>query len=213
MVLWIAIAFISGYLIGCFHGSSLAQLLSGVNVKKEGVKNSGASNAAIVLGWKYGALVAFWDILKGALAVIGFRFVLNSFSLPEETVWMLLFLVGAGVIFGHNFPFYMNFDGGKGTASVIGVMLALDWKLGLAGGLLLVLAALATDYLVIGVLVLYGMFFAIAYWPAEGIWPLATAVALFFMAVWKHLENIIRIKKGTETKVSAVFRKKPAGSA
>jgi glycerol-3-phosphate acyltransferase PlsY len=213
MILWISIAFLSGYLIGCLHGSSLAQLLSGVNVKKEGVKNSGASNAAIVLGWKYGILVAALDILKGALAIIGFRLLLNSFSLTDDTFWMLLFLVGAGVVVGHNFPFYMNFDGGKGTASVIGVMLALDWKLGLAGGLLLVLAALITDYLVVGVLVLYGMFFAIAYWPAEGIWPIATAFALFAMAVWKHLENIVRIKNGTENKVSKIFRKKPAGSA
>lgn len=213
MILWIAIALFSGYLIGCLHGSSLAQILSGVNVKKEGVKNSGASNAAIVLGWKYGALVAFWDILKGALAVFGFRLLLNSFSLPDDAVWMLLFFVGAGVIFGHNFPFYMNFDGGKGTASVIGVMLALDWKLGLIGGLLLVFAALATDYLVIGVLILYGMFFAIAYWPAEGVWPLITAFSLFAMAVWKHLENIMRMKNGTENKVSSVLRKKPAGSA
>lgn len=213
MALWIAIALLSGYFIGCLHGSTVAQFLSGVDVKKEGVKNSGASNAAIVLGWKYGALVAFLDIFKGAMAVVGFRLVLNYFSLPSDTVWMLLFVIGAGVIFGHIFPFYMNFDGGKGTASVIGVMCALDWKLGLAGGLLLVLAALITDYLVVGVLVLYGMFFAIAYWPAEGVGPMATAFALFIIAGWKHLENIIRIKNGTEHKVSSIFRKKTAGSA
>ncbi|WKA58006.1 glycerol-3-phosphate acyltransferase [Planococcus shenhongbingii] len=213
MILWIALALFSGYFIGCLHGSVIAQLLSGVNVKNKGVKNSGASNAAIVLGWKYGALVAVLDIFKGAAVVMGFRFLLSGSSLPDEMVWMLLFLAAAAVVFGHNFPFYMNFDGGKGTASVIGAMLALDWNLGLAGGLLLVLAALATDYLVVGVLVLYGMFFAIAFWPAEGIWPLVTAFALFAMAVWKHLENITRIKNGTENKVSSVFRKKPAGSA
>jgi len=213
MILWIAIALITGYFIGCLHGSSIAQLLTGINIKKEGVKNSGASNAAIVLGWKYGALVAFLDIFKGFIAVAGLRMLLGSFGMSNEMVWTLLFVIAAGVVFGHNFPFYMNFDGGKGTAAVIGVMLALDWKLGLAGGLLMVAAALTTGYLVVGVLLLYGMFLAIALWPAESIWPIILALLLCIMAIWKHLENIERIKNGTETKVSSVFKKKPAGSS
>ena len=213
MFSWIVIALIIGYIIGCMHGSLAAQLLTGVNIKKEGVKNSGASNAAIVLGWKYGALVAFLDILKGAVAVMVFRWALGASALTEETVWALLFVVGAGVVIGHNFPFYMKFNGGKGTAAVIGVMLALDWKLGIAGLLLLIGAALATNYLVVGVLVLYTMFFAIAWWPAQGPLPLLIAAILFAMAVFKHIENISRIADGTENKVSSVFRKKPARSA
>jgi glycerol-3-phosphate acyltransferase PlsY len=213
MFSWIVIALIIGYIVGCMHGSLAAQLLTGVNIKKEGIKNSGASNTAIVLGWKYGALVAFLDILKGAAAVMVFRWALNASALSEETIWALLFVVGAGVVIGHNFPFYMKFNGGKGTAAVIGVMLALDWKLGLAGLLLLVGAALATNYLVVGVLVLYAMFFAIAWWPAQGLVPLLVAAILFAMAVFKHIENITRIAEGTENKVSSVFRKKPAGPA
>ncbi|WKA54204.1 glycerol-3-phosphate acyltransferase [Planococcus shixiaomingii] len=213
MILWTAIALITGYFIGCLHGSTVAQLFSGINIKNEGIKNSGASNAAIVLGWKYGVLVAFLDIFKGFIAVAGLRMLLESFGLSNELVWTLLFVIGAGVVFGHNFPFYMNFDGGKGTAAVIGVMLALDWKLGLAGGLLMVAAALTTGYLVIGVLLLYGMFLAIAFWPAESMWPIGMALLLCAMAVWKHLENIARIKNGTEPKVYSVFKKKPAGSS
>ncbi|PSL34284.1 glycerol-3-phosphate acyltransferase PlsY [Planomicrobium soli] len=213
MIIWTAVALITGYFIGSLHGSSIAQLLTGINIKKEGVKNSGASNAAIVLGWKYGVLVAFLDIFKGFAAVAGLRFLLVGFSLSDEVVWTLLFVIGAGVVFGHNFPFHMNFEGGKGTAAVIGVMLALDWKLGLAGGLLMVAAALTTGYMVVGVLLLYGMFMAIAFWPAESIWPVLMALLLCAMAFWKHLENIGRIKNGTEPKVSSVFKKKPAGSS
>lgn len=212
MSLWIVIALISGYIIGCMHGSLVAQLLTGINIKNEGVKNSGASNAAIVLGWKYGALVAFLDIFKGAAAVAVFRWMLNASALPAETVWSLLFIIGAGIVLGHNFPFYMKFNGGKGTAAVIGVMLALDWKLGLAGLLLLAAVALATNYLVFGVLILYAMFFVIAWWPAEGSGPLLIAAVLFAMALWKHTENILRIKNGTENKVSSLFRKKSANS-
>lgn len=113
MFIWILLLFIICYAIGCFHGSLAAQALSGVNVKKEGVKNSGASNAAIVLGWKHGVLVAFIDISKGFAAVAGLRLLLDSSSLSPEMIWTLLFIAGAGVISGHNFPFYMNFNGGK----------------------------------------------------------------------------------------------------
>lgn len=212
MILWTVSALIFGYLIGCLHGSLVAQLLSGTNIKSAGVKNSGASNAAIVLGWKYGALVAFLDIFKGFAAVLAMRLLLNGSSLNAETGWTLLFLVAAGVVLGHNFPYYMKFNGGKGTAAVIGVMIALDWKLGLLGLALLVAIALATDYLVIGVLALYSVFVLIAFWPAEGLWPYLIAFALVLMAFWKHIENISRIKDGSENKVSSVIRKKSASA-
>lgn len=213
MLFWTISALISGYIIGSLHGSLISQLLTGVNIKKEGVKNSGASNAAIVLGWKYGALVAVLDIAKGILAVAGIRLLLDASALPDGTVWTLLFTIGAGVVCGHNFPVYMKFNGGKGTAPLIGVMLALDWKFGIAGLLLLVIVSLATDYLVAGVLVLYVMLLAIAVFPADGFWPVAIAILLFVMAIWKHIENITRVKDGTEKRVSAVLRKKTAGSA
>ncbi|MCM3610211.1 glycerol-3-phosphate acyltransferase [Planococcus sp. MERTA32b] len=212
MNLWIFSALISGYLIGCLHGSLVAQLLSGTNIKSTGVKNSGASNAAIVLGWKYGALVAFLDIFKGFAAVMAMRLFLGGSSLSTETVWAILFFIAAGVVLGHNFPFYMKFNGGKGTAAVIGVMIALDWQLGLLGLALLIAIALATDYLVIGVLALYAVFLLIAFWPADGSWPYVIALALIAMAFLKHLENIRRIKDGTENKVSSVLRKKSASA-
>lgn len=117
---WILLLFITGYGIGCLHGSLAAQVLSGVNVKKEGVKNSGASNTAIVLGWKYGLLVAFIDISNGFAAVAACRFLLELAAFSPDIIWTLLFVTGTGVVFGHNFPFYMNFDGGKGTARLSG---------------------------------------------------------------------------------------------
>ncbi|WP_251047384.1 glycerol-3-phosphate acyltransferase [Planococcus sp. ISL-110] len=141
MLIWILLLFIIGYGIAGFNGSLTAQVLSGVNIKKEGMKNSGASNAAIVLGWRYGLLVVFIDIFKGFAAVAGL--LLESGSFPTELAWALLFVAGAGVVFRHNFPFYMNFGGGKGTASVIGVVLALDWKLSLLCLLLLISASLS----------------------------------------------------------------------
>ena len=207
MWLWIAGTLIFGYAIGCLHGSVVAQVLSGVNLKETGVKNAGASNATIVLGKRYGALVAAIDIGKGAVAVLFVRYFAENAELPGEIITLLLFLAGAATVIGHNFPLYMNFNGGKGTATIIGVLIAIDWKIGLIGFALFVIVALVTDFLVFGVLMLYVTLIAIAVW-AEGHWPVIVAVLLFGIAIWKHFENFRRMKDRSEKQVSSVFKKK-----
>lgn len=197
------------YLIGSIHGSKLAQYLSGVNIKKEGLKNSGASNAAIVLGAKYGVLVAIIDILKGVIVVIGTRFLVlkyTDFTLVEQDI--LLYSVGAAVILGHNFPIYTKFKGGKGTATLIGVLLALSWPLGLIGLILLIGTTFLTDYLLIGVFVFYFVFIGASIWFAEGIGPMAIAGFLFLMAVVLHIENFRRLMRKEEMKISNFLSKK-----
>lgn len=205
MLIWIIVTILIGYCIGCLHGSVLAQRISGVNLKTTGVKNAGASNATIVLGKKFGALVAAIDIGKGVLAVIFVRMLSNHFMMnPKETV-ILLFVVSAATIIGHNFPFYMNFNGGKGTATLIGVLFGLDWRFGLIGLGLFILISLLTDFLVYGVLMLYVTLFAVAL-LAGGFIPIFIACFLFAIATWKHFENFQRIKARTENRVSSVFK-------
>lgn len=188
MTLWILATIVCGYLVGCLHGSTVARWISGVNLKEAGVKNAGASNAMIVLGKRYGALVALIDIGKGIFAVIAVRLLAGHFGLPAEDISLLLFVAGAAVIFGHNFPFHMKFNGGKGTATVIGVLFAIDWRFGLAGFILFILVALLSDILVLGVLMLYVTLLAMAIW-LDGSWPILIATLLFLMAIWKHIDN------------------------
>jgi len=212
MVVSVICILIISYLIGSIHGSKIAQYLSGVNIKKEGLKNSGASNAAVVLGAKYGILVAIIDILKGVIVVIAVRFWMveySDFSLIERDV--LLYSAGAAVILGHNFPLYTKFKGGKGTATLIGVLLALSWPLGLIGLILLIGTTFLTDYLLIGVFVFYFVFIGTSIWFAEGIGPMAIAGFLFVMAIILHIENFHRLMRGEEMKISTFLRmKKPS---
>ena len=203
---------LSGYFIGGLHGSYIAQWISGVNVKDQGVKNSGASNATIVLGWKFGALVALFDIGKGFIAVLLLAYILDTQSLINGYTNTLLLLIGAAVVIGHNYPFWMNFDGGKGTASIIGIMFAVDWRMGCIGLTLLILITVITDYLPIGVLFLYLTLLVYVFWFMGGFWPNFISLALFTLAIWKHRENILRIKQGTEPKVSTVMKKKKTTS-
>lgn len=210
MGLWLILAAAAGYLIGCVHGSTVAGRLSGVNLKETGVKNAGASNAAIVLGKKYGALVAAIDIGKGVFAVLLAKWAAAQAMLSAEQGALIVFVVGAAVVLGHNFPFHMKFNGGKGTATVLGVLLGFDWKIGLAGLALLIVVSLATDFIVFGVLMLYAAFIYTAIVLAPGIGPDLIAAGLFLMALWKHMENFRRLRAGEENRVSAVFKKKRA---
>lgn len=209
MLAAIIIILLAGYLIGCIHGSNIARLISGVNLKEVGHGNAGASNATLSLGWKYGVLVALIDIGKGAAAIVLLRlFLVNFSSFTGEQTSLLLYLIGATVIIGHNFPIHMKFRGGKGTASLIGIFMALDWKMGLIAVIAFVIVSLLTNYLVIGVAFLYIIFGITALLIEPAIWPFIIILALFFIALYLHLENIHRIFLGTEPKVTSAFKKK-----
>ena len=209
MIKTIILFIIVGYIIGCFHGSKVAQFLSGVDLKKTGHGNAGASNATLSLGWKYGVLVALIDIGKGVLAIIGAHFFLaDAAQYTEVQVWLFTYLIAAGVILGHNFPFHMGFNGGKGTASIIGILLAVDWKIGLFALILFVILSFATNYLIVGVLEFYLVFCTATFLWIPGIGPTIIALLLFGIAIILHIENIKRLVKGTEPKVTSAFKKK-----
>jgi len=209
MITAIILFIVVGYFIGCLHGSKVAQFLSGVDLKKTGHGNAGASNATLSLGWKYGILVALIDIGKGVLAIIGAHFYLaDATHYTEVQVWLFTYLIAAGVILGHNFPFHMGFNGGKGTASIIGILLAVDWKIGLFALILFVILSFATNYLIVGVLEFYLVFCTATYLWIPGIGPTIIALLLFGIAIILHIENIKRLVKGTEPKVTSAFKKK-----
>lgn len=208
MWIWFFAVLIMSYLIGCLHGSVVAGKLTGINLKETGVKNAGASNATIVLGKKYGALVAAIDIGKGSCVIIVLHYLLKQTAYPSDFLSLLTFIAGAAVILGHVFPFYMNFNGGKGTATIIGVLLALNWKLGLLAFALFVIVTLFTDFIVVGVFTLYFSLIAIALWKFPSAWTVSISVGLLAIAILKHLENFKRMRSGEESRVSSIFKKK-----
>lgn len=208
MLSWLIVVLCSGYLLGCLHGARIAQLISGVNLKQAGVKNYGASNATIVLGKKFGALVAAIDIGKGLLAVILARIFAVHAGFSDENSALIIFIAGATVVIGHTFPFHMKFNGGKGTATLIGILFGIHWLFGIIAFIIFIVTALATDYLVFGVLTLYLSLLSFSIWFSPGIWPSLIATVLFLIALYKHFENIQRMKKGEESRITTVFKKK-----
>ncbi|AYC28646.1 glycerol-3-phosphate acyltransferase [Paenisporosarcina cavernae] len=199
-MVFILIALFS-YLIGSLHGSSLAKKLSGVNIKESGVKNSGASNATLVLGWKYGLLVAAFDILKAVFAVL-----IVTFFVSGEP--FLLFCTAFFVIAGHIFPVFLSFQGGKGTASAIGALLAIDWKIGLLAGVLFILVSVISDYIFYGVVAFYLIYFGYSLSITTSIRMIILCLSLLLLVAMKHSDNIQRLADRSEPRLSNVWKKK-----
>ena len=188
------------YLLGSSSMSFYLSKMKGVNLREKGSKNLGASNAMVLMGWKAGILVAIHDAGKALLAVI-----LARLFFPDSLY--IGAVAGVAAVFGHIFPFYLRFKGGKGFASFMGMALALNWKAGLV--LIFVVAAvtLITDYILVGTMTSIISFptymgFSSHNYILALILLIATAIIVF-----KHRDNLVRIYNGTEFR----FRKANKG--
>ena len=193
------IASLLGYLLGC---SNLAYYISRAakkDIRQSGTGNLGASNATVLFGWKAGVSVALHDIGKAVLAVILAKALFPDLENAGAAA-------GVAAVLGHIFPFYLKFKGGKGTASFLGLTLALNWKLALAVIAILVLATILTDYIVIGT------FSAIVTVPvyvgffAHNLILMAIICIASFAIFWKHRENIGRMIRKEEIGLRSTIR-------
>lgn len=185
------LAIVSGYLVGCSNMAYYLSRLKRVNMRSGGSGNLGASNAAVLLGWKAAILVGAHDIFKATLVVLAMKLLFPG----SENIGAA---AGAACVLGHIFPFWLKFRGGKGFASFLGMTLALNWKLALVVMAAVVIVTVLTDYIVCGT------FTAIVAVPAwEGYsrhsWHLALILAVAAGVIFfKHRENIPRMLNGTE---------------
>lgn len=188
------ISVLISYLIGGFSPSTLLGRKKGIPIREMGSKNAGASNTFLLIGPKYGVLVASLDIIKGALCVI-----LARLYAPELTY--IGVLSGVSAVIGHIFPIHMKFQGGKGVATYLGMVLALDWPFAIFCGILLLVLSILTNYIISGIFVSvisYPIF--IAAYKGDIISSLAVAIASLLVIV-KHSSNVKRFIRGEEYQI------------
>ena len=186
-----------GYLAGSIPFGYLIGRLNGIDIRKHGSHNIGATNVTRVLGAAYGRICFVLDFLKGALPVllIGSRIGLGS---PIGQGWSAV-LVAAGCILGHMYPCWLNFKGGKGVATIIGALITLAfwpvvialvvWYLVFLKTKIVSIASLATAATTpIAALVLTLLGWAHTHWTVI---LLMFGVAAFIF--WRHRENIDRL--------------------
>lgn len=190
---------LAAYFLGSSSMAYYLSKLNNVNIQREGSGNLGASNTVVLLGWRAGVLVGLHDIGKGILAVL-----LAKWLFPDDIYAGAL--AGVACVIGHMFPFYLNFKGGKGFASYLGMTLALDWRFALVVMVLVAVVTVLTDYIVSGTMltilvVPVYMGFITGNLILAAILGTASAVM-----VCKHKENFIRMRNGTETGLRSAMR-------
>lgn len=198
------------YAIGCISFASLVARARGIDIRQAGSGNPGATNVGRLLGKTWGRLVLVLDILKGALPVL----FLPGVPVAGAPAWLV---DGAGrtplvaaVVLGHVFPVTSLFRGGKGVATLIGGLLALDpW---LAAGALLVLLVVRS---LSGYVSLASVALAWAFPLLQLALPAASLVdarrgegvgvmaGLALLVTLRHAANFGRIRAGTESRHGA----------
>jgi glycerol-3-phosphate acyltransferase PlsY len=198
-----ALATVAAYLIGSLSFAVIVSSAMGLNDPRSyGSKNPGATNV-LRSGNKLAAvLTLLLDAFKGWLPVAVVQTWGADYGLDAGTVA----LVGLAAFLGHLYPVFFRFVGGKGVATALGVVLAVNPVLGLATGVTWLLIAYFFRYSSLAALV-SAVFVPVYYLMADGVfWRADSPVALALVVVsglliWRHAENLSRLVKGTESKI------------
>ena len=192
------LAILGGYLLGCSNMALYLSKAKGVDLRAGGSGNLGASNATALLGWKAGVLTALHDGAKAFIPAVIARFLFPDIA-------HLAVVAGAAAVCGHMFPFYLGFKAGKGLASYVGMLVALNLKFALAVFVLLVVITVVTDFIVLGTtatMLATPVFFGIT----QGWVPALILSALSVIIIYKHRLNYVHIADGTEGRLSKAIR-------
>lgn len=211
MIIARIISLLIGYAFGLFQTGYLYGKSKGIDIRKQGSGNVGTTNSLRVLGWKAGLITFAGDFFKAVLAALLVKMIFTG-TYGVDTKVLELY-AGFGAVLGHNFPFYMQFHGGKGIACTSGVIIAVCPMAAIAcliGFLLIVgvtrYVSLGSIYVVLAYLVQVIIFGQMGYLKLQGgmLTEYYIISACFAgMAVWRHRENIKRLLNGTENKLGS----------
>ena len=189
------IAAVIAYLIGSLSFAVIvSRALKLPDPHSYGSGNPGATNVLRSGSKKAAILTLLGDTLKGVAAVLLAKYFASQFGITETGIA----LVAIAVFFGHLFPLFFGFKGGKGVATASGVLWALDWRVGL--GLTLIWALVFAASRVSSLAALIGSAMApVLAWYFLGVGPaFYAALAMAVLLLWRHKENIERLLAGEE---------------
>lgn len=193
-----AAATLAAYLIGSLSFAVIVSRLMGLNDPRTyGSGNPGATNVLRSGNKAAAILTLLLDALKGFLPVWAVAQFGPRFGLGDGTVA----LVGIAAFVGHLWPVFFRFEGGKGVATAAGVLLGINWMLGLATLATWVIVAFFFRYSSLAALVsaVFAPFYQLLIWGGG---PVAVAVTVMgLLLIWRHSGNIQKLLQGTESKL------------
>ncbi len=198
-----------GYCFGILQWAYIIGRMRGIDIRTQGSGNSGTTNAMRVMGRNTGLLVLLLDLLKSLTAIL---LVWALFG-RNDPAYSLLYkeYAFAGVVLGHDFPFYMKFKGGKGVAAMAGYVFTFHPSYFPVAVVLFFLPFLTTHYVSLGSICLYtgmllwmigqGQLGVYAPMPQAALYEMYVIQAILtVMALYRHKDNIKRLLAGTERK-------------
>lgn len=200
-----------GYLFGLFQTGFLYGKMNGVDIRELGSGNAGSTNAMRTLGKKAGVITFIGDSFKCIFAILLVHIMYGD--RPDE-VFLYGLYAGVGTVLGHAYPCYLGFKGGKGIATSVGLLIAINFWVALLATSCFYIVMKVTKYVSVGSMVLMFVFASgiIAYGMSGGIMVASDmmlneiyclSVALFLFTVYKHKDNIKRLMNGTENKIGS----------
>ena len=201
---YIAIAIIA-YAIGSINFSVIfSRKFAGFDVREKGSGNAGTTNMLRTVGKKAAVITLVCDILKGIVSIL--IALLIGYFVKDVNKAILVQIAGFFAIFGHTFPIFFEFRGGKGVATALGVILLTNWQIGL------ICLAFALILIIITKMVSLGSIMAAILFPVLTIFIqtnyiepgnyIIFGIAVDLLVVFNHRKNLKRILEGNENKIS-----------
>jgi len=206
----IIIVAIISYLIGSIMFSVIfTKKIAGFDVRTRGSGNAGSTNVLRTAGKKVAIITLICDILKGVVAVLIGYIVGKLTKASVETSQMLILTAGVMVVLGHTFPIFFKLKGGKGVATSLGVLLMINWKIGLICLVFALLIMAVSRMVSLGSISAAILFPVLCIFINENYLIKANhfgyvlfGIILCLLVVFNHRSNLKRMINGKENKLS-----------
>ena len=204
MLVYVLIGIVS-YLIGSISFSVLiSKKMAGFDVREKGSKNAGSTNVLRTVGKKAAAITLVCDILKGVIAIL-IAFIVGKIA-KDINPALLVQIAAICVVVGHTFPIFFKFKGGKGVATSLGIILLLNWQIGLICLVFALILMILTRMVSLGSISAAILFPVLTIFITENyLVPgnyFVFGILLAAFVVYNHRANVKRILTGTENKLS-----------
>ncbi len=211
-MLWIILAIIISYLIGSIPTAYIfGKALKGIDIRKHGSGNVGATNALRVLGKGPGILVLLLDVLKGVFPVVYLgNYIISKVSINPEFIYIL---IGLFSICGHNWTIFLNFKGGKGIATTLGVLIGLSVNIIALRVIILLVVGVWLVVFILSRMVSLGSLVAALCFPIfmllfkQSLFLIVISFLLSIFIFVRHKSNISRLIQGKESRISFKSKK------
>ena len=207
MAAYIIIAIIA-YLIGSINFSVIiSKRMAGFDVREKGSGNAGTTNMLRSIGVKAAVITLLCDILKGVVVILIAILIGNIVDGLDDA--LLVQLAGIFVIIGHTFPIFFGFKGGKGIATSLGVLLMINWQIGLICLVFALILMAITRMVSVGSIAAAILFPVLVVFigqnyivPVNNWSYLIFSIIIAILVLFNHRENLKRIFTGKENKIS-----------